>query len=495
MIVKEFFDVIVVGASIAPLAAGALLARRGLRVLVVGNGGREEEGCRSLLMHGLLSPLVMRVFEELGVTYFVKRRVRRPEPLFQVLLPSARVDVSADPEVLRKEIRREFGRHADTIELMYSMLPEMTAALDRAVGGEFFIPPEGLLERKRVEMLLAKHRPEERFPLFEKAFADARFVSFLRAIAATDVFVDHDRLGLLDCLFLHRRMVEHCAAFEGGAPALEQLLVDRIAAYGGEVRADDVVEEIALQGRRVRMIRLAGREAYVGCDFLLAGVESHCLQALLVEDGRSVREDLLGTGGLEHAGFVMEACCTLRGEAIPEPMASNFIALFDEGKPFGEGNLVWGEMDGPRGAGGAGTVRLCLRYLVDRERAVADLAYSRELLDAVVGRLGAVIPFLAGFLVECRDPLEGLRTAYELEDPLLAISRRAPSVYRLALPGQGFFRGLGHRTPLKNVIRANTEVCPSLGEEGLWLAALGAARIVTSQRKGKLKLRRRVFFG
>jgi hypothetical protein len=44
------------------------------------------------------------------------------------------------------------------------------------------------------------------------------------------------------------------------------------------------------------------------------------------------------------------------------------------------------------------------------------------------------------------------------------------------------------------VYRVNTEVCPSLGEDGLWLAGLGAARIVSSQRKAKTRLRRRIMF-
>jgi hypothetical protein len=496
VIVKEFFDVIIVGTSLAPLTAGALLSRRGLRVLVVGNGELEDEA-GSLLLNTLTSDLVMRIFEELGVTHMVKRKVRRPEPYFQVILPGARIDVHPDDDIFDGELEREFPHMAEEAKLTHAMLPEMMDAMEKIIHGENLLPPQGLIERKKMDLLLSKTIFRDRgdaIDMVSRVLADDRFACFIRAVAAS-----HSNLDLKDLVpamffFLHRRKVRHCAVFEGGLKVLKKILYDKIDAYGGEVRSAETIETVSLQGSRVAAVRLAGRETMIGCDFLLSGISSECLGAMLTVEGRSVNRDLLRSGDLVTTGYLVTTQLVVSGEAVPEAMASNIIVVFDCKKPLREANYLWAEIDEPPARGRRARRRISLHYILDRAGIMADPSYSKRMMDEILERFASVMPFLDRFIIDCQDPVSAIMKSHFTEDPMLHIARLIPSILEYRRATRSPFVGLGYKTGLRNVYRVNTEVCPSLGEDGLWLAGLGAARIVSSQRKAKTRLRRRIMF-
>ncbi len=496
MIVKEFFDVIIVGTSLAPLTAGALLSRRGLRVLVVGNGELEDGGS-TIQLNTLTSDLVMRIFEELGVTHMVKRKVRRPEPTFQVILPQARIDVHPDQEIFDGEMEREFPHMAEEAKLTHAMFPEMMDAMEKIIHGENLLPPQGLIERKKMDLILSKtifRDGGDTIDMVNRVLTDDQFACFIRAVAASHSFLDLKDLIPAMFLFLHRRKVQHCAVFDGGLKVLKQILYDKIDAYGGEVRSSETIETVSLQGNRVAAVRLAGRETMIGCDFLLSGISSECLSAMLTVEGRSVKRDLLRNEDLVPTGYLVTAPLVVADEAVPEAMASSIIVVFDCKKPLREANYLWAEVEEPPARGRRRQRRIALHYILDRKSIMADPSYSKQVMDEILRNFTSVIPFLDRFIVECRDPVSAVMKSHFMEDPMLHIARLMPSILEYQRATRSPFVGLGYKTGLKNVYRVNTEVCPSLGEDGLWLAGLGAARIVSSQRKAKTRLRRRIMF-
>ncbi|MFH1437501.1 MAG: hypothetical protein ABIJ56_17475 [Pseudomonadota bacterium] len=496
MIIKEFYDVVIVGTSLAPLAAGALLSRRGLRVLVVGNGELEDDNLLKLF-NTITSPLVTRIFEELGVTHMVRRKLRRPDPLFQVILPGARIDVGTDREAYEKEIDREFGHVAEDIKLLDAMLPGIMEGMEKVIEGEYFLPPDGLIEKKRIDLLL-RGTPfgskAGEFEYYDKVVSDPAYGCFLRAVAASNLFLEHKDLAPGGFLFLTKRMTGNCAIFEGGPKALKKILHDKIDSYGGEVRSSESIEEVSLKGRKVTTIRLAGKDSLIGCDFLISGVESECLGAMLTHEGRSLKEDILKSEDMAPTGFFITTTMKVKKKAIPEAMASNIIAVFDCGRRLRESNYLWAEIENGGETGKKDVRRIALHYILDRRSLKASPAYSKDVLKAIITNLGTVIPFLEDFIVECIDPVERIMKSHFTEDPVLHLSRLMPSLYEYRKETSGPFIGLGHKTGIKNVYRVGGEVCPSLGEDGLWLAALGAARIIASQKKGKTRLRRRIMF-
>ena len=117
----NFYDVIVCGAELAGLVSAALLARRGLRVLLLGHDtdrpGFEAAGVAlsraPALLPALESQPVARVLTELNCVQVVRRRAPILSPGYQVAMPRRRFDMLAEREPARRELAREFPGEVD----------------------------------------------------------------------------------------------------------------------------------------------------------------------------------------------------------------------------------------------------------------------------------------------------------------------------------------------------------------------------------------------
>src|SRR6185503_2349469 len=110
----NYYDVVVCGGETTGLMAGALLARRGFRVLLIGYEtdypGYDVGGTSGSRAPGLLPPLddapAARVFKELDCTALVRRRAPVAKPGFRVVLPGQQLDFTADSAAQDKELAR-----------------------------------------------------------------------------------------------------------------------------------------------------------------------------------------------------------------------------------------------------------------------------------------------------------------------------------------------------------------------------------------------------
>ena len=138
----NFYDVIVCGSELAGLVSAALLARRGLRVLLLGHdtdlpsfdaGGIALSRAPALLP-ALESQLVGRVLTELNCVQVVRRRAPVLSPGFQVVMPRRRFDLLAEREPARRELGREFPGDIDAIEAAMDRLVAASGLLDAPLG-------------------------------------------------------------------------------------------------------------------------------------------------------------------------------------------------------------------------------------------------------------------------------------------------------------------------------------------------------------------------
>ncbi len=113
----SFYDVVVLGTRLEPLLCAALLAREGLRVLVLGQGVPEpfyrlagvEIEPYGLTMAGAQSPIVQSTLEDLALRQDVRQRMADRDSVFQLLLPEHRLDVYPEADRWLAELGREFA--------------------------------------------------------------------------------------------------------------------------------------------------------------------------------------------------------------------------------------------------------------------------------------------------------------------------------------------------------------------------------------------------
>jgi hypothetical protein len=159
-VATSFYDVIVLGGDLAATVAGAVLAHRGLRVLVAGAPAEERYSIGSYMLLraplafvGVESPALKRTVAELNLVQLLRRRLEPNRPAFQLLLPDHRIDVGDD---LLREVHRELPDALPSLEAQTARLGEVSQALESIIGQDLILPPDGFWDRRDVSRVGAR---------------------------------------------------------------------------------------------------------------------------------------------------------------------------------------------------------------------------------------------------------------------------------------------------------------------------------------------------
>ncbi|MCX7808257.1 MAG: hypothetical protein N2515_06595, partial [Deltaproteobacteria bacterium] len=156
---RSHYEVIVIGAELPALFAGALLAKRGYRVLVIQHDTLEEAYSVGELrlprnpwfFVAAETPIAKRILNELALHTSIKQYSNASKPLLQFAIPSHRFDVPGDEEGWRREIEREFPEIASAIEGWFSPESPTFLLFEEVLSGKWPIPPLNCLERHRLQ--------------------------------------------------------------------------------------------------------------------------------------------------------------------------------------------------------------------------------------------------------------------------------------------------------------------------------------------------------
>ncbi len=128
------YDVAVIGAGIAGLAAAALLRRSGKNVVILDPADRAGGVVASAEAEGFRftsGPVLTYGFEQGGAfsTLYAAlglgREAERIAPFYQVILPDRRITVSPDHQETLEELRREFPGEIDTAAELFRTVSEL----------------------------------------------------------------------------------------------------------------------------------------------------------------------------------------------------------------------------------------------------------------------------------------------------------------------------------------------------------------------------------
>lgn len=479
--------VVVIGAGIGGLTAGALLLHAGYRVTVL-EAHVYAGGCAGTFYHkkyrfdagatlaGGFSPggPHARVAELLGLNW----PVRPVDPAWVVHLPDGRtVTQWADPEAWEAEWRAHFP-DSGPVWRKQEMLADVSWDISTR---PFPWPPESLTD---LGILAASLRPRtlKAVPYLLRSFkslgsdTDPMFRSFVDAqllISAQTTSKDASALYGSAALDLPRRGVNHVI---GGIGQLAETLAAWINKNGGEVLYRQEVSAIDVSGGRATTVHTQKGLA-VFCDFVLANLTPWALRDLLAEDAphqlvNEINTDLRPTWGafMTYVGIDKEKF----RQMLPGASGHHQI-IVDHQKPLGEGNSVFISMadwdDHSRAPAGQVPVTLSTHTEIDRWWALRrqdDDAYEAEKARYRERLLAAAELGLPGFNRAVAFKMGGTPVTFE------RFTRRPQGMVG-GFPQSSIFEARGPSTGIPNLLMVGDSIFPGQSTAGVTLGGIRVA--------------------
>ncbi len=481
------YDLVVLGDDVAALTCAVLCARRGLRTVVLGDDRptRYALGPHRLPLDPQPWPTIggsaaERVLKELHAELALRRKLRETKIAAQVVAPDLRIDLG--PDWIAKELEREAGAGPGREWLArWDRAVEVSRTLDPIVGGEHALPGVGFFERREVARLVERAHADA-----EAWWSDARRSpagTLWGALAA--VAMRHPEPSPLAIARAADAWRAGPALLRGDGDALRELLIEKLAGAGGELRAGQV-DDVMVSWGKVTGLKLATGED-IGAAQVVASRAPRDLVALL---GKRAPRRLIELGEtMKLVGHRYTLNFVIDQAGLPEHMAPTIAAIASpDGPPVGDNAFAIhvGEPDE------AGRVVCSAATIVpaadgddpDDRRLASNCAAVRA---ALWQRLGEVMPFFERHLVLAHSPFEatppqvpGGRGSYDVPRHLPARMAAIWTTVRSSdtsavdvLTGSS----AGYVTGLKHLTLTGDAVVSALGIEGALVSGWSAAKV------------------
>lgn len=334
-------DVVVVGGELGGVFAAALLARRGLRVLVLGHG--EIEGHSAIgpalvpenpfLIADFETPSALHtVVEELGLRQDVRRQLPFATPPLQLVDTDHRLDLFEDEEERAAELRREFGDEgpqlAQRLRQGGERLGEVSSWLDAAPG----LGESGFFARRRLARYLSSSPLGDALSPLD--LNDHPLERWMRALVP---FTTHTSRAAASATLTARaaaRLLLGTRASPGG----ERSLLARFArafclTHGGKVLSDDRIARLDLSKRGQIVVEIDGNRTARVSHFVIDASRGDWL-AERIESERAQRAYNSDRARLEAAAVVEARHVLMRREGLPEGIAAKVLYSDDDGNDY-----------------------------------------------------------------------------------------------------------------------------------------------------------------
>jgi len=478
---QRAYDVCVLGSQLGGVAAGALLARRGFRVLHLDHDGlgRAYADGGWLLPYGpalLPSPRLFSagaaVLSELSLSADVGRLLEPCVPDLQILLPRHRLDLWRDEAARLAELRREFGADAERVAAAIAEAVRLFDAESPFFSARPPLPARGIAERWRLSRA-RRHSPDGGdgglAPL-----ADLGEHPLAVALRSAYPFLAHldgppPRLGMVRVL---GAILQGTHRLPWGEVGLREALRRRIAESRGELlgSADSptVAESLDVQRGLVASVRLSDSDDVYRARAFVSATDAQALRRIVPGGGEKLAAQL---DGVRPARRLLSVNWVVRAHALPSPLGQTALL---SSSSLGETLLlqVLPALRPGRKGNGEASPEACVltagAFIPTRGR-----DREAEHIPEHVARIRAAVDEYLPFF-ERQVLLESV--------PLLAAeaSRRgtrllAHPLYEVRLGKMLGVTGLPTRSAIPNLFFAGREVAPGLGLEGEFHAALQAA--------------------
>ena len=496
------YDVVAIGDDLATHVTAALCARRGLRTLLLTHDDRPARytiGPYKLPVEPLTwtarSPHAAdRIVRELQIDLALRRRIREARVPAQLVGPDARADLTSDPSHpgVLAEFSREFGEATMTAaDAVWQTAASAADRLDEITSGMHAFPAVSFWERRAVARLLTMAMP-----------AAAPFENAINAVDGHN----RDAAAMLRTLVHSGARIESATGLgaaraldawlggplplRGDGDALRELLLEKLALAGGEVKSAKAVS-FARTWRKITSVRLMNGED-IGAGQIIAGIPPTDLVAMFGNNAPKKLVQIAAEADL--AGYQYTLNLVIERAGIPEGMAPIVVVVRDATLPLGGSNsfsIHMGEPDEQNRVVVTVATILGAGAPLDPDTIARETAILRR---ALLRELDVVMPFFAEHTLLIHTPhqdeapeVPGGRGSHDAPRGMPLPMR---TTYRPKLPGSADLAAMPYAAGLANLTLTGGQILPGMGIEGELVAGWSAAKracIVAGRKKDYLR--------
>ncbi len=486
--ITRSYDVIVAGFRPGGLLAGALLAKRGLRVLAINQDGWEPVVVGKYTFPSHRYPfigfddreLLGGAVDDLTIHPNERKHIQASIPSYQVILPRQRVDIYPDERFV-SELEREFPDDDVAFSALYDRVREQAGLFIRAWAEKRTQPPTPTLVQ-RMGMRSAPRKGRALLPADTETVGDV--LALMDAPPDVKAFVSAQLAAFgrcVDPLAIPMPVAAHLLTSARGGiytdtshpEPLVALLSNRLKSLQCDVESSERISSLSFSWGKLQELRFKGYEHPFHCDYLIWNTAYSSLRAVVPDAvWEKAYRDRLPDPVYERYSIHV----ALDEFVIPVGMHDHAVILGESDQPIGDGNLVFVSL-GPQNAdafGPPGTRSLTLTTLVSWGKEHRTEEKRREVATRMLTVLKQVIPFMERYVRTLFVPLpSGDGGEGEPVYDVSSLQRR-----------WGMDLGPGPALPHWNVFHTGPEAFPMLGFEGEIAAGILAAEAVLATRRG-----------
>ncbi len=484
---KSSYDVVIVGSDLPALVFGALAAKNGYRVLLLGHGGKpnsyEQDGFRFVRRPNLLygfseAPAIREVFRELALLPEMRNMPRPLDPICSVVLPRRRIEISHVRGIIEEELNREFPGMLDRFTSFYQRQADADKSLEPVLKAFPTVPPAGIGEffrwraaRKHMMAAFGEGDALEEFNDSPSAHA------FLGAPVSVLNMTPEPWKYPVTFGRTANHLLQGLYNVEWGIDSLKNLFISRIEGNSGTVRMGEYADQILTRRGHVTEIDVRGRNEAVGAGMLVAGTDLGGILDMLPERTVSRRyRQRVSDSGPTHFLVTLNVGLSRRG--IPAGMARTAFLVNDPSTPLEGTNLLTLQVDPamePADALDPARAAMSVSGMIPAT-AITEGASSVEAFgEAMLARVREFMPFLDRHLVT--TSLAATRISEKTGKAVLDPAGMIP-VHGNVMPAMLGLVTQPVRTPWRNLLNLGEGAAGAMGFEGAFSKASMAFEIV-----------------
>lgn len=481
---SRHYDVLVVGGRLSATIAAALLAKRGLRTLLVDQGelaSQDPDLPWDLVPSPAGSGVMEKVHAELGIRLDADKRLHPVQPSLQVIFPDQRFELHPLERRLVAELARERAGQAEGAEPALARIRLGAEAVGAFLAEAKELPASGFFGKRAAGNAVRRHATAGAKVLEHRLFegAPGELAEALLALLPFITHLDARSADELTVARLSRPVARWLRGLgrldaEGG---LRTLFLEAAARRAFEIHRG-AVARLEPDGKVLEVSLAQGREEITADCVLDASTD---LSGIATIPAKKQKKELTLTlqaarpkGALHVLGFEVD-------EAVIPPGMGRYVILLNGRRDPSRFQLEGGALeDRPillvrRAGTKPGRQELIASHPVSEVRAHAE---GLDLLEASMrARVERLVPFLA----EGNPVIRVLSGRGATRDQRSVLPH---PLYDPELDPELGLTGVGMRTPHKNLFLAGPAVLPGLGVEGEYWTALQAADAISVVKTG-----------